>query len=177
MFSNGGSNGQDGGIGRYTLLPCKTKRRTTTNLKTENNQNCQKIELYGSPTTKELKKKHSSRPLGGAKTGSRGGEDSPQGSGWRTQRGSGWWSRQSHLCVRINWEKQLGSKTDCTGFQCREIKPQNLWLKKICGGWGSRRNSQPQRRVLWRDPQGPRTYTKPPTHLGISTRRAQFACG
>ena len=31
-----------------------TKRRTTTNLKTINNQNCQKIELYGSPTTKEF---------------------------------------------------------------------------------------------------------------------------
>ena len=39
----------DGGIGRYALLPHTTKRRTT-NLKTKNNQNCQKIELYGSPT-------------------------------------------------------------------------------------------------------------------------------
>ena len=35
-----------------------TKRRTTTNLKTKNNQNCQKIELYGSLITKKLKKKH-----------------------------------------------------------------------------------------------------------------------
>ena len=50
-------------------LPHTTKRRTT-NLKTKINQNCQKIELYGSPTTKELKKKHSSRPVGGAETGS-----------------------------------------------------------------------------------------------------------
>ena len=45
---------------------CTTKRRTTTNLKTKNNQNCQKIKLFGSPTTKELKEKHSSRPIGGA---------------------------------------------------------------------------------------------------------------
>ena len=34
--------GQDGRVG-----PCRTKRRTTTNLKAKNNQNCQKIELYG----------------------------------------------------------------------------------------------------------------------------------
>ena len=47
------------------MLPCTTKRRTTTNLKTKNIQNCQKIELHGSPTTKELKKKHSYRLGGG----------------------------------------------------------------------------------------------------------------
>ena len=51
------------------MPPCTTKRRTTTNLKTKNNQNCQKIELYGSPTIKELKKKHSSRPVGGVEMG------------------------------------------------------------------------------------------------------------
>ena len=62
---------QDGGIGRYTLPPCKTKRKTTTNLKTKNNQNWQKMELCGSLTTKELKKKHSSRPVGGVEMGSR----------------------------------------------------------------------------------------------------------
>ena len=50
------------------MPPHTTKRRTTTNLKTKNNQNCQKIELYGSPTTKELKKKYSSRQVGGAET-------------------------------------------------------------------------------------------------------------
>ena len=42
---------QDGGIGRHALLPCTTKG-TTKNLKTKTNQNCQKIELYGSPMTK-----------------------------------------------------------------------------------------------------------------------------
>ena len=39
------------------------------------NQNCQKIELNGSPTTKDLKKKHSPRPVGGAEMGSQGRED------------------------------------------------------------------------------------------------------
>ena len=51
------------------MPPCTTKRRTT-NLKTKNNQNCQKIEPYGSLATKELKKKHSFRPVGGAEMGS-----------------------------------------------------------------------------------------------------------
>ena len=37
-------------------MPPHTTKRRTTNLKTKNNQNCQKIKLYGSPTTKELKK-------------------------------------------------------------------------------------------------------------------------
>ena len=68
------------------MFPQTTKRRTPTNLKTKNNQNCQKIELYGSLTTKELKK-HSFRPVGGAETGSQGGEDSQQDGGWRTRVG------------------------------------------------------------------------------------------
>ena len=38
------------------------------NLKTNDNLNCQKIELYGSPTTKDLKKPHSSRWVGGMET-------------------------------------------------------------------------------------------------------------
>ena len=32
------TSGQDG----YAVLPCTTKRRTTRNLKTKHNQNCQK---------------------------------------------------------------------------------------------------------------------------------------
>ena len=59
------------------MPPHITKRRTITNLKTKNNQNCQKIELYGSLTTKELKKKHLYRLVGRA-------EDAQQGGNWRT---------------------------------------------------------------------------------------------
>ena len=69
------TSGQNGGVGRYNLPPPTAKRRATTNLKTKSNQNSQKIELYGSPTTKELKTKHSSRLVGGAETGSQGRED------------------------------------------------------------------------------------------------------
>ena len=57
------------------MLPYTTKRRTTTNLKTKNNQNCQKIKLYGSLTTKELKKKHSFRLVRGVEMGSWGREN------------------------------------------------------------------------------------------------------
>ena len=79
-----GSSGQDGRVGRYALLPLTTKRRTT-----KNNENCQKIELYGSLTNKELKKKHSSRLVGGAEMGSQEGEDTRQGRGRCTV-----WARQ-----------------------------------------------------------------------------------
>ena len=50
------SSGQDGGVDRNPLLPLTTKRRITTNLKSINNQKCQKIELHGTLTTPELKK-------------------------------------------------------------------------------------------------------------------------
>ena len=73
------TSGQDGGVSRYILTP-----PTITNLKTKNNQNFQKIELYGSLTTKELKKKHSSKLVRGVETDSQGGEDTWQSSGWRT---------------------------------------------------------------------------------------------
>ena len=76
IFVEAGTSDQVGGIGRYTLPPCTTKRRTITNLKTKNSQNYQKIELYGSLTTKELKKKNSSRLVGGTETGSQGRDDS-----------------------------------------------------------------------------------------------------
>ena len=65
MLINSETFSQDGVVDKHTLPPCTTKRRTTTNLKTKNNQNCQKIKLCGSLTTKELKKKHSFRLVGG----------------------------------------------------------------------------------------------------------------
>ena len=46
------------------------KKDYKKNIKNKKNQNCQKIKLYESPTIKELKKKHSSRPVGGVKMGS-----------------------------------------------------------------------------------------------------------
>ena len=75
-----GSSGQDGVICRNTSLSHTTSRRITTNLKTVNNQKCQKIKLHGTLTTKELKK-HSSRPVEDTETGSWVGREDPrQGS-------------------------------------------------------------------------------------------------
>ena len=71
---------QDGGVGRNASLPYTTRRRITTNLKTINHQKFQKIKLQGTLTTKELKK-HSFRLVGGAETGSLGGENPQQGRG------------------------------------------------------------------------------------------------
>ena len=69
----------------------------------------------------------------------------------------------SHLCVN-----KLGGKNG----EWDTLQPRvPVWGKKAskpltektCEGCGSRRNSQPYRRVCWRDPQGPRTYTNPRT--------------
>ena len=88
------SSGQDEGIGRYTSLPRTTKRRITTNLITKTTRAARKIELYESPTSTDLKKKHSFRPVGGAEMGNQGGEDAWQGSSWQI----GW----SHIPI---WEQ------------------------------------------------------------------------
>ena len=50
------SSGQDGGVGRNPSFPHTIKRRKTTNLKSINNQKCQKIKIHGTPTITELKK-------------------------------------------------------------------------------------------------------------------------
>ena len=69
-------------MGRNALFLHAAKRRITTNLKTINNQNCQKIKLHGNLTTKELKK-HSLRLVGKVEIRDRqpSGEDAQQGEG------------------------------------------------------------------------------------------------
>ena len=129
------SSVQDGGIGDGETLHFLTqqKRRITTNLNTKNNQNCQKIKLHGTSTTKEIKK-YSSRLVGGAQTGRWGGEDSQQGGGW--------WTRKSHICVWIGREDQLGSETDhATQGSAPGNKASKPLTEKICGGCSGRRNS------------------------------------
>ena len=72
------SSSQEGGISRNVSLPRTTKKSITTNLKTMNNQNCPKMKLHGSLTTKELKE-HSSRLVGGEELGSQDRQDKWQG--------------------------------------------------------------------------------------------------
>ena len=49
-------------------LLAQLQKELQLNLKTNNTQNCQKIELHGSLTTKDLKKPHSSRQVERAET-------------------------------------------------------------------------------------------------------------
>ena len=58
------------------------QKKDNNKFKHKNNQNCQKIELHGSPTIKELQKKHSSRLTGRVETGSQGREDGWQDGNW-----------------------------------------------------------------------------------------------
>ena len=111
------------------MPPCTTKRKTTTNLKTKNNQNWQKMELCGSLTTKELKKKHSSRPVGGVEMGS-----------WakrtlaKLAAGGPWQARKQlvdHTVPHLCGDKPGGTtgeqdRLSHPGFQCGKVKPQNL---------------------------------------------------
>ena len=48
------------------------QKKDNNKFKTKNKQNCQRIKLHGSLTTKELNKKHLSRLVGGVKKGSQG---------------------------------------------------------------------------------------------------------
>ena len=98
--------------------------------------------MYGSPTTKELKNKHSARPIGGQRqaakwrglTARRQLVDLVR---WQLQTG------QSYISVQINWEEQLGSNTDCstqgprtyTSPPTREAAPEGPNL--IVGSGGS----------------------------------------
>ena len=56
---------QDGGVSKHSLPPHTTTAKITTKLQNNYHPNHQKIKLYGSPTTKELKKSHPSRWVGG----------------------------------------------------------------------------------------------------------------
>ena len=105
------------------------KRRTTTNLKTKNNQSCQKIELYGKPTTKELKKKHSSRPIGRAEMGSRAERIHGKVVAGGPGRARG---QLAELGIPHSSADKLGGTTEerdrqhSPGFQPKEVKPQNF---------------------------------------------------
>ena len=85
--------------------------------------------MYGSPTTTELKKKHSPRPVGELETGSQaertGSKAAAGGPGWARRRLAEW-------AVPLSCADKPGGTTGDpdrphnTGLQHREIKPQSL---------------------------------------------------
>ena len=96
---------------------CTTTAKITTKLQNNYHQDCHKIKLYGSPTTKELKKSHSSRWVGGAEM-HRDAE----------------WAVPPHM-VDKNWEQYLRSEDPsptpdhpAKGSSDRKISPHNFWL-------------------------------------------------
>ena len=119
--------------------------------------------LHRSPTTKELKK-HSTR--------GRRGRDQQQGRGRGEEAAGG--PHRPHVgeCGISFPQTSLGEsrgarqtlKPGVSARATKDSKPQ--CEEKICGDCGDRRNSQPHRRVCWRDPQGPKHK---PTHPQIST--------
>ena len=115
-------------------MPPHTTDRTTTNLKTKNNLNCQKIKLYKSPTTKELKKKF-------IQDGRRGRDGQPdrenlwQHSNWRTRASKlqladlAKWQLEDRVVPYLCEDKPGGTtgeqdRLQNSGFQHGEIKPQ-----------------------------------------------------
>ena len=75
--------------------------------------------LHGSPTTKELKK-HSSRLVGGAETGSRGREDMLQGKVVNNAGDSTFMCRNVLGGTMREWDRSWNP-----GFQCEQLKNQN----------------------------------------------------
>ena len=67
MFGGGLPVKMEAWVDTLCLL-AQPQRELQLYLKTNNNQNCQKIKLYGSLTTKDLKKPHSPRRAGGAES-------------------------------------------------------------------------------------------------------------
>ena len=113
---------EDGGVGKHALPPCTTTEKITTRPQ-NNTQNHQKIKLNGSPTTKDLKKPHSFRWVGGGVETWCGLE--------RQQ------NRQSHIHM---WWIKLRTDTSgardpiprhdhtAQGSRDRKMNPHNFWL-------------------------------------------------
>ena len=117
------------------------------NLKTKNNQNSQKIDLYGHLTTKDLKmikKKHSSRLVGGACVCTK----TAAGELGRARR---WVLDQEVPCLRA--DKLGGTTGERQTIQPRVLVQENEASRplaiKTCGGCGGGINSQSPRRVWW----------------------------
>ena len=126
---------------------CNHRKNYNQNSKGSNTQNHQKIELYGSPTIKDLKKTHSPKWVGGVESGKKNGE-------------AVWWGKAaaevmvecmvpySYVVVK-NWEGYPGSKRSwpqarlqSPGFQHQEDKPPLPLAIKTSECWGSGRNCQ-----------------------------------
>ena len=160
-----------------TLCLLNNQKTDNKNLKTKSNQNWQKIKLHGSQTTKEMKKKHSSRPVGGEETGS---------PAERTHSKAVAGGPSEVADCGAGWAKlQLASKAAAGGqgdrpcnpeFQCGEIKPQTTDWKYLWGLRLQREKLPASQESSLERPTGSQNIHKS-THLGSSTTKAHFDCG
>ena len=86
------TSGQDGGVSRYTMPHCTTKRRTTINLKTKKQPQLPENRTVWKCDNQGVKQETFIKTGRRGRDGQPGGEDSQQCGGWRTQRGGGLWS-------------------------------------------------------------------------------------
>ncbi|KAF6095114.1 hypothetical protein HJG60_012086 [Phyllostomus discolor] len=125
------------------MLPlfAQHKKELQLNIKTNNTQNCQKIELYGSLTTKDLKKSPSSRWVGGAEMETRWrGEEV-----WREVVRQWWqWNAHGESLIHVWWIKicqdTLGvsdpsPRPDCI-VQYSSTRKMNLHNSGCKNQWG-----------------------------------------
>ena len=149
--------GQDWGVDRNNSLSHTTKRMKTTNLKTKNNQNCQKKHCM------EVQQPRSWRNI---QPDGRGGRDRQLGWRGHSKATASQLHKQAHIWVQTSLGKSGGArrtaKPRVSAWETKDSKPQ--FVVKICEDCGHGRNSQPHSRVHWRDPQGPKMYTNPPTY-------------
>ena len=110
-------------------LLTQPQKTSQLDLKTSNTQNRQKIELFGSPTTKDLKKPQSSRQVGPVRDGDGTGERRR----WvkRCRDSAAEQAAPHSRVVDKNQEGYLGSpRPDHTaqGSRALKINPHNFWL-------------------------------------------------
>ena len=96
--------------------------------------------MYGSPTTKELKKRHLFRLVGGAEMGSWGGEESWLGGGSAGRPGQLGDLAVPHLCVD-KLGGTLGSKRDCA-IQGSNSGKKSLKTSDCKNLWGFRQQDK-----------------------------------
>ena len=95
------------------MPPCTTETRTTTNLNKTPQELTENRTIWKSDN-QEVKEETFIQTGRRGGVGQSGGEDSKQGGSWRTRQGGSLQTGQSHICVQINQEEQLGTETGRT---------------------------------------------------------------
>ena len=126
---------QDGGIVSMPCLLTQLEKKLQLDYKTNITQECQKIELYGSLTTKDLKKPHSSTQIGGVETWrctERHREVEICEEAWRCRvawRGAEMWNKQSHIHVwwiKIRRNPSPRAEHPAQGSSNKKLSPHNF---------------------------------------------------